>query len=533
MRKWFGRCRSLALFLGVLALLLLPVAAYAQGPGSGELTSNGTDPGVGGASGTSCASPTTVAPDNGGNIDLDDSYGSIYLDIVPIEKICTAGGAAKLDKTCSSNDDCTATHQCNSTPYTCGPGPNKVCLDGPNVGNSCSNNQSCGLACNGGTHDNTACTDASQCTDVGVCEVSLECSSGDIELALQGGGTKAVSGTFNSGNGTITACVDLTDTCLDGHVTYCGNYQAAVPNPPNTETFIGAKLTGCGASAGPTSCMNTVGSLCCGLTQGAYGAWNSVATCQADNCNPIVTVNSKGWIPALFDLGVDIFDYNGGNSNATTIGLTAPPKSVSIGTGVNTDFLTDLSTLVAYLPATTTAGKFNGLVGGNVTYNAPGQIPDAKSGGSKGEGGGVLSGNGMACGLNVALSGTIAGTDGTNTFTPSGFGGFQMGALVNNSVPLICTRRSGEDKILGTSDDVCQAFQYPNCVAGLTVSEIKADADAFLSTGISPHGCTASDLNVALDNINNEFDQCGEIIDCTAAGATGPGTIATCPALPN
>jgi len=508
MGQWLARWSSLALLLGVVMTgLLLPGRLFADAPsGNGVLS-------VQSSTSSDCSSGlSAVSVGNGGQFDVTGD-STVLLTITPEASICVAGDPSKIGNTC------TLASQCNSTTGSCQ-------LHGMNA-NTCTN----GSPSNAGG----PCTNDTQCNySNGDCEVALECQDGTIELGTQGG-PQGINGTFNINNGTITACVDLSQLCLNGPVKYClnghGNQGSAavVANPQNTGVFIPAKLNGCGASSGPETCTNTVGSLCCGLTQGAYGAVNSVATCLADNCNPIVTVTSKGWIPALFDLGTDIFAYTGPR-NATTIGQTG--KSVSIGTGISTDFLTDLTTLQAYLPATSTPGKFkNNLVSANVVYTAPNQIPDPKSGGSLGEGGGALSGNAMACGLNVFLSGTISGTDGTTTFTPTGFGGFTIGAVSGGSVPLICTRRSGPDKILGNADDICQAFLYPNCVGGLTVNQIKADADTFLSTGVSPHGCMASQLNVALDNINNEFDQCGVVIDCTVAGATGPGITPTCPSI--
>jgi len=131
----------------------------------------------------------------------------------------------------------------------------------------------------------------------------------------------------------------------------------------------------------------------------------------------------------------------------------------------------------------------------------------------------------MACELNDFLS--------VSAFTVSGFRGFTL----PSAGTLVCTKRSGDDKTLDTGDDICQAFSYPSCVAGATVSAVNLAANCLVAgagygsapcTGVSPalQGCTATDLNNALSNANVDFDQCGNVINCGSVTTAG---VFTCP----
>jgi hypothetical protein len=244
-----------------------------------------------------------------------------------------------------------------------------------------------------------------------------------------------------------------------------------------------------------TACPAAACTTCCTLSQGAYGAGNSVANCDTAGCNPIS--GGTGFIPALISSGNDPFS---GDPNATTIGCH-PTKSVTVD---------NQSTLIAYLPATTGPGQLT--VVGDQHYSTGGAIPDPQGTGSEGQGGGTLSGQAMTMGLNLFLSGKTLGS-----FTvPAGLG------LVTfpSAGTLVCTRRAGEDKILGNGDDVCQAFSYPNCVAGKTVSEAVGAANAFLCSGNtsgqpSPlNTCTGSELDDALATLIQQYDACGSTITC-------------------
>ena len=150
-------------------------------------------------------------------------------------------------------------------------------------------------------------------------------------------------------------------------------------------------------------------------------------------------------------------------------------------------------------------------------YAAPSAIPDPSTGGSKGQGGGTLAGQAMTCSLNSFLSGLPGG------FTSCGFAGFTL----PGAGTLLCTKRAGLDKMLGTGDDICETFSYPSCVAGQSVSAVLAAANQQLALGSNALGCTASQLSTALNNINVEFDQGGTVVTCPAGvvpGPYGPGT---------
>jgi len=221
-----------------------------------------------------------------------------------------------------------------------------------------------------------------------------------------------------------------------------------------------------------------------------------------------------GFLPAAYCAGCDAF---GGDPNATTMGIHMT-KAVTIN---------NLETLIAYLPSSGTPGKFNSSVGTDTHYATPGAIPDPNPSGtnSKGEGAGTLAGQVSACTLNTYLSNCTPPFGGANeSFTASGFEDFQL----PEAGVLVCTKSSGPDKCLGTGDDICRAFAYPACVAEMTVSEVHACANYYLaygSNGGNPCTCTATELTLALDNINTQFNGCGYVIGCpdNSAGTCDSG----------
>ncbi len=314
---------------------------------------------------------------------------------------------------------------------------------------------------------------------------------------------------------------------------------------------MSVKFTCAGCPGGdPGDCTAGVGSLCCALTQGAYGAPNSQATALGNNdcCNPI----DMGDVPLAACQSNNVF---GGDPNRTTIGIhgnravtigpptggtpssldlsscTTPGTMIKISNPGVTTFNDDLLTLNNYLPATGTPGAFNGsLVGPDTHYCGSlgcSAIPDASTSGgnSGGQGGGTLSGQAMTTSLNMYMSG-VAGM-----FSASGYAGFTVPGPPGT---LFCTKRSGEDKVLGNSDDVCEAFQYPSGVVGQTVAAVLAAANTQLATGGNSLG-TASELNNTLNNFNVQFDSCGVVVACPVGvqpGPYGPGTAQssfTCP----
>lgn len=318
----------------------------------------------------------------------------------------------------------------------------------------------------------------------------------------------------------------------------------------NWDVRMSLHFTCAGCPGGGTGdCGNTVGSLCCALTQGAYGAWNSQATALGNNdcCTPM----GMGAVPLAACQSNNVF---AGDPNQTTIGIHltqavtigpsggGTPSSLNLSSCVTPGtvipiggtFSGDLATLNAYLPSTGTPAAFNdSLVGTDTHYSAAAQIPDLGTSGetSGGQGGGTLAGQAMTTSLNNFMS-TVAGL-----FSASGFGGFTVPGPIGGPAPLFCTKRAGSDKTLGTSDDVCEAFQYPACAAGRTVSAVLAEANNWLVYGTGLGFCTnAGDLNNTLDNFNRQFDSCGVVIACAAkdplGGAPIPVTTAgvfTCP----
>lgn len=455
------------------------------------------------------------------------------MNIAPGFSICTAGDPAKLNTKCGGPADC------NSTSGNCvGPLNGKTCTSNSpvNANGSCTSDAQC-------NYTNGACTQTLECsgnTSVVVtgwyttpngcesdgCNAGDTCNTQDHKCEIN----DVIPTTVGSATtGQIDVCYSTPSICTNNKkldVTYCGGVETNNVNPNNTLTFVPSGLradpNSCGA--GIPTCTNQVGSLCCGLTQGAYGAPNSVATTLQGttygSCpNPLPS--GLGYLPAAACAGADAFAQVNG-TNATTIGIPGT-QSVTID---------NLETLIAYLPSTSTPNPFKDTgpfaPGTNTHYATPGQIPDPKSGGSTGQGGGTLSGQTMACSMNTFLSSNGTGigpTGGVATFTPAGFGNFQLPAAGK----LLCTRRSGEDKVLGTSNDICQAFSYPSCVAGQTVDQVRAAANNHLANGSNSLVCSASNLNNALNNINVQFDQCGWVIDCGLQAAAG---VFTCPSSP-
>ena len=183
-----------------------------------------------------------------------------------------------------------------------------------------------------------------------------------------------------------------------------------------------------------------------------------------------------------------------GDPNATTIGKHSSGNSVTID---------DDATLQQYLPAGGPSAFLPAI--GDTHFSSFNPIPanDIKGGVSNGSGGGTLSGQSMAMGLNLFLSGkTVAGM----TY-PAGLGG----VVIPGSGQPLCTRRATR----------CQAFAFPVCAQGMTVSALREAANNFLGTG-STGICTAGEFNDALDKINQAFDGCAEIVACPVNVPLGP-----------
>jgi hypothetical protein len=156
----------------------------------------------------------------------------------------------------------------------------------------------------------------------------------------------------------------------------------------------------------------------------------------------------------------------------------------------------------------------------------------------------VLAGQAMTCRLNAYLSnlggltcvgGTNAGdactvhTDCTGGECQGGAGGFPItGSYSSFTVPssgIVCTRRFGTDNALGGGDDICAAFVYPSCVLSQSIPTVHSAANSLLGTGTDAVlGCSAADLNTTLSNFNEQFDGCGQVIDCGSVTTAGPFT---------
>jgi hypothetical protein len=466
--------------LAALVVLIMSAPAWAQGVGSGTLTVTG-------------------------GVDFDDpNHWDVYqgqilhLNISPGFKTCTTGG--NLNDRCSGDTDCNVAGICS------GPPTGKTCsANSPvNAGGACSTATDCsyiapvntcalGLECSGDTtvyikgKDGNACTQDSECIVPG--ETGCDTGAGLCKVV----DTVTTSG--RSGNGPID--VDYTTNataCSTATVAYCTIGTLANVNLGGTQVFIPSDLRSVdstdvpietpGKCAAIPTCTNTEGSLCCTLTQGAYGAPNSVATAAGTGvCNDLINpLTGAGFIPAAICAGVNPFT---GDPDGTTVGLH-PTRSVTAN---------NLTALIGYLPTGSTAGSLKSSTSDKHYTGGPYD--------SKGDGGGVLTGQTMACQLNDFLS--------DNGFTPGGVTG-NLGAFVVTSS--FCTARSGTDKVVGTGDDITNTFTFPACAVGKTVQQILDAANALLGGVSNSLGCSAADLNNALSNINVMFDQCGKVVSC-------------------
>jgi hypothetical protein len=499
---------------------------------------------------------TTLCPGAFGFDDFDspnhwdvNQADLIHINISPGFSTCTTGN---IGARCSSNTECNQTGNCTGQPG------NKHC---GNTGASCTSDTDCNVAgtcasaleCSGDTtvfikgKTGNACTpNGGTCTStLGACDSNADCPNSDCSQCngtnetgcdSDGGLCKFIDQVGTSGrtgSGAIDVCYTVrSNACATAQVAYCtssteSNVQVS---HNNTTIFMAADIRtvasgtdtdgdndndvplNTSAQCSPQElkdCTNVVGSKCCGLTQGAYGSPNSVATATGGACgSPNCSATGLGFLPAAACQGCDAF---AGDANAATIGnlgATSPANSVRI---------LDLCTLITWLPA---SGAARGPLNGDNDY---GTIPatDLTGSGSKGSGGGVLSGQTMAAGLNTFLS-NCSPPFGGGSFSTAGFGGFVLPAADT----LVCTTRAGEDKVLGTGDDISQAFSYPACVAGKTVADVITCANDQLNSGTNTCNCSAADLNNALSNINVEFDQCGVVIACPPTQTTA-GIFAT------
>jgi hypothetical protein len=441
---------------------------------------------------------------------------------------CSANSPAHAGDICTATSDpwapddtyCNIAGKCEQA-LECS-GVTNVVIQG-DTGDACTSDGDCSGPCDTGTNTcqfvNRGCTSDADCG---------QCDSGPGLCRF----VDSIPTTGRTGNGDIDVCYKThSNTCSQARILYCDGLLANNENPSDTghyqSTFLRTVSIGdscttdadCPSNAhcgylgkceielndsasctplAPDTCKNEIGSLCCGLTQGAYGAPKSTATYTGTTGDCSGT--DLGFIPAAKCAGYDIFD---GDPNATTVGIH-PTRSVTIDT---------LAALISYLPA---GGTPKALANNTGDKHYP---PATSAGGtSKGDGGGTLTGETMAVSINAFLSDAGFGPTGGGSFTPSGFSGFTL----PSSAPLVvCTRRSGPDLVLGNSYDICQAFVYPSCVAGKTVQDVIDCANDQLGKGSNSCGCTASQLVVALDNQAYAFDECGYVIDCGSHTTAG------------
>jgi hypothetical protein len=358
-RKKYLQSFFIALAAAAIGLFALAPSAWA-GVGSGTLTV--TNDGL--CSGT-------------GFSDFDDPnhwdvfQGEIvHLSINASFKVCTSGPSQFLGKICTTNSNC-------GTPQSPG---------------TCSTSNA--LECSGATTVFVKGTSGVPCSTVDQSTGDADCAAAAVNdpslttCALNEGFCKFVDQISATSDGdSIDVCYTTRgDQCLTATVAYCsiGNEAnsilqqqtqvaiatdlRAVSLTPQTcvagvcstdglsctvdsDCEQDTPISTCGQPLIP-DCTNTPGSLCCSLTQGAYGAPNSVATAAGSTGDCSGT--GLGFIPAAICAGDDPF--NGGTApNGTTIGIPdGTKKSVTV---------LDLQTLIAYLPASGTANTLSATTG--------------------------------------------------------------------------------------------------------------------------------------------------------------------------
>ncbi len=238
----------------------------------------------------------------------------VHMNISPGYNICTAGDPSKTNNKCTLYTDCNSTTgQCQVKSNNCSGNPKT----GSITGGICTSSAECPTVkqCSGGSPNNAngnCSTDADCNFTNGACTSSLECS-GDTNVYIKGKTgnactmdsdcvapgetgcnigtglcefTDTVSTSGRTGNGAIHVCYTTgANNCSEAQVRYCDNpgpFFANVNHPPATQTFSPAFLRSVDSSdvpieipekcAGVPNCTNQPGSLCCTLTQGAYGA---------------------------------------------------------------------------------------------------------------------------------------------------------------------------------------------------------------------------------------------------------------------
>lgn len=395
---------------------------------------------------------------------------------------CTADGCNPQtgcfhDAPAKNGDPCDDSTLCNGHEI-CNTG---VCV--PGTPPDCNDHDACTIdscdAQNGCEHtiipNCRPCTVDGDCDNHNACDglelcVGGQCASGtppdcDDDNACTSDGCNPVTGcTHTSDEG--EPCDDQND-CTNNdacHDSACGGMVIDC-NDGDPCTADDCNPSG-GCTHDPIQGCGSPGGAFCTLTQGAYGAGNGAAN------------GPQGWIT-----------LNPGVLPATIGGS----PSVTIGTQVG---------LEAFMPTNSGPNEFCGNATpspcpGNVVINVPGDVPDPQGTGSQGYGAGTLAGQTLAMTLNVALS--------DNGFNPPG-----LSSLPLPSTPF-CT--------CAPSSATAGPFSFSTCILtnATTVNDLLVLANQALR-GVplsSIDSClTYSDIDAALDALNNGFDECREFCPC-------------------
>jgi hypothetical protein len=446
-----------------------------------------------GPSGSACCTPTcdfrpagTPCPD-GDRCNGNEVCSAAGQCVAGTPPDCNSGNFCKVDS-CDPATGCTHQNKPDDTPCpdsnvcngaevcvggTCTAGSPLNCDDhNPCTTNGCDPTNGCqnlpvqspipGCECPNGDSD---CDNHNVCDGMETCDPShqfchpgtpLSCGTTNQCLIAGCDPTTGCTTTPKSG----APCNDgdactTNDECMDST---CGGFPLGCDDGDPCTADACDSQTGCSHTTIPG--CSTGGTLCT-LTQGAYGAGNGAANGQ------------QGWITN--NLGVF----------PATIGALGT-ASVTIKTQAG---------LIAFMPTNGGPNKLN-PANGDVVINVAGDVPDPNGSGSNGDGGGTLSGQTLAMTLNVALSNSGA--------NPPGLGSFMLGSS-------LCT-------CVGNGPP-SSPFTFSSCILSnaATVNDLLSLANHAL--GGEPltmiDSClTYSDIESALDTLNNGFDECKTVCDC-------------------
>ena len=280
-------------------------------------------------------------------------------------------------------------------------------------------------------------------------------------------------------NQCLVASCDPTNGCTTTPQppgTPCNDHDACTTNDECADSTCGGFPLSCDdgnpctadACDSQTGCSNTpipdcgTGGTLCTLTQGAYGAGNGAA----NGPNGWIT-NHPGVLPA-------------------SIGATGTGQSVSVNTQAG---------LEAFMPTNGAPGALD-PANGDVVINSASDVPS-----ESGDGAGTLAGQTLAMTLNVALSNLGA--------NPPGLGNYHL-----TSSFCTCDANGG----MTGPFTISQCLLDPNNVGVVTVNDLLSVANHVLAGQLPSTFApclTYSDINSALDALNNGFDECRTVCSCT------------------